>query len=155
MVISSETAKWQKGKPESSGGYYAVAVEYPNAMVYDISFLSSDPTEGLYWSPSDDSYAGSVRAYIRLYEVLETLTGKSAPEKKLEEGDVEGFNWSFGEPPKDQYVLVSTPVEYNIIKWCPDSGWPSYMSHVEGYVTVKDLLLAIDKHIPFKNRGNI
>ncbi|WP_444943015.1 hypothetical protein ACJJIK_13265 [Microbulbifer sp. ZKSA006] len=74
--------KWKRGKPESSGGYYAVAVEYPNAMVYDISFLASDPAEGLYWSPSDDSYAGSVIAYIRLYEALEALTGKNAPEKK-------------------------------------------------------------------------
>ncbi|GAA6168981.1 hypothetical protein [Sessilibacter corallicola] len=143
---------WKKNIPEKAEGFHIVAIKYPSATVYELLARTSNPMDGHFWS-GFESRVGKAVAYIPLVDVLVDLCGTSLPSgQHSDRSTISPLAWSAGDLPKDGLLLVSTPIEYDLVEWFGDDiGWPSYIHHVKGYIRVLDLLNKVSEHFPYQD----
>ena len=152
-----------------SNGYYVVAIQYPHTVVYELISRTSNRADGSYWSGYESCIA-KIIAFIPLQEALIALCGesrpnigaaanKAAPNKRTSNKTASQkavsnkypLTWQSGELPKTYPLLVSTPIEFDLIQWHGEEiGWPSYIHHVEGYIPLHDFLRSVADHLTYE-----
>lgn len=140
---------WQHYPRPLPNGYYIVAIQYPHTLVYELLGRSCNATYGSHWNGFESTIA-KIIAFIPLHDVLVALCGADRPNTDATHQQQHPLKWHTGELPKTGPLLVSTPIELDVVEWYgEDLGWPSYIHHVEGYILLHELLLSVARYLHY------